>query len=365
MKKYFFILAAAAALAACAKNEVTPVLSNENTEIAYNVAPKTKALDPDKQENFAQGNVFASWAYYLPNDKNWDDNLTDAQLYIDNSTVSYQKDGSNTWKETGKTYYWPKGGKLTFFAYSLNKDNLALKPGTSLNHVAIAKEANCYGITALIDLDENPNTDFLVAEIAKNKSANENQYAFNGVPTLFKHKFSRVEFQVKKSADYAGKEFKLNSIKFKKLSHAAAYAQSQDADKAGITDGINEEYILASGTRTTQVYTETALAITSTDYVAVPKANEKRYIYIPQDFKGVTDANAIATIEVNYTVTTTVGTNKVDDVCTATINVKDYFDSWEMGKKYIFKLDFALNEIKWDPAVEKWKDMNSSDITIQ
>lgn len=361
MKKYFFILAAAAALAACAKNEVTPVLSQENTEIAYNVAPKTKTTT-----DFPTNNVFASWAYYLPNDKNWDANLTEAQPYIDNSKVSYQTDGSDTWKETGKTYYWPKGGKLTFFAYSLNKENLTLKAENSLSHVAIAKEADCYGITALIDLDENPNTDFLVADIAKDQFQNTNKAHFRvGVPTLFKHKFSRVEFQVKKSANYADKEFKLNSIKFNKLSHAANYAQSQDADKAGTKDGRNEEYILASGTRTTQVYTETALAITSTDYVAVPEANEKRYIYIPQDFKGVTDANAIATIEVNYTVTTTVGGNKVDDVCTATINVKDYFDSWEMGKKYIFKLDFTLDEIKWDPAVENWADVNSTDITIQ
>lgn len=359
MKKYFFILAAAAALAACAKNEVTPVLSNENTEIAYNVAPKTKATT-----DFDPNNVFASWAYYLPNNKNWDANLTEAQPYIVNSEISHQED--NTWKETGKSYYWPKGGKLTFFAYSLNKKNLALTPGNSLNHVAIAKEADCYGITALIDLDENPNTDFLVADIAKDQFQNTDKAHFRvGVPTLFKHKFSRVQFQVKKSADYAGKEFKLNSIKFNKLSHAANYAQSQDADKTGTKDGVNEEYILASGTRTTQIYTETALAITSTDYVAVPEANEKRYIYIPQDFIGVTDANAIATIVVNYTVTTTVGANKVDDVCTATINVKDYFDSWEMGKKYIFKLDFTLDEIKWDPAVENWVDVNSSDITIQ
>ena len=358
MKKVILLAAAAAALAACAKNEVTPVLSQENTEIAYNVAPKTKTTT-----DFLTTNVFASWAYYLPNDKNWDENLTDAQPYIDNSKVSYQTDGSDTWKETGKTYYWPKGGKLTFFAYSLNKENLTLKAENSLSHVAIAKEADCYGITALIDLDENPNTDFLVADIAKDQFQNTDKAHFRvGVPTLFKHKFSRVQFQVKKSANYTGKTFKLNSIKFNKLSHAATYAQSQDADKAGIKDGVNEEYILASGTRTTQVYTETALAITSTDYVAVPEANEKRYIYIPQDFIGVTDANAIATIEVNYTVTTN---STVDDVCTAIINVKDYFDSWEMGKKYIFKLDFTLDEIKWDPAVENWEDVNSTDITIQ
>lgn len=116
MKKYFFILAAAAALAACAKNEVTPVLSQENTEIAYNVAPKTKA-DPDA---FPTTNVFASWAYYLPNGKNWDANSNNATEYIVNSTISHQTT-ANVWKNADNTYYWPKEGKLTFFAYSLNK----------------------------------------------------------------------------------------------------------------------------------------------------------------------------------------------------------------------------------------------------
>ncbi len=363
MKKYIFFFAAAAALAACSKNEVTPDFSNENAEIAYNVAPKTKA-PASNQKEFSENNVFASWAYYLPNGKNWDANLSDAQLYIKESTISHQTD--DTWKETGKTYYWPKGGKLTFFAYSLNKDNLDLVTGTSNSHVTIANATDCYGITALIDLDENKNTDFLVADIAKDQFQNTDKAYFRvGVPTLFKHKFSRVGFQVKKAEDYADKKFTLNSIKFNKLSHAANYAQSQDANKTGATDGKNEEYILASGTRTTQIYTETGLDITSTEYTAVPEANEDRYIYIPQDFKGVTEADKIATVEVKYTVTTTVDGNAVDDVCTAIINVKDYFDSWEMGKKYIFRLNFSLNEVLWDPATEDWEDVASTDIEIK
>ena len=123
MKKYFFILAAAAALAACAKNEVTPVLSQENTEIAYNVAPKTKTLAAN-QENFAQGNVFASWAYYLPEGKTWATDKATSQPYIVNSKISHQ---NNIWKDQTKSYYWPKdGGSLTFLAYSLNKGDLNL-----------------------------------------------------------------------------------------------------------------------------------------------------------------------------------------------------------------------------------------------
>lgn len=144
MKKYFFILAAAAALAACAKNEVTPVLSQENTEIAYNVAPKTKTLAAN-QENFATDNVFASWAFYLPKDQTWAANSATSQPYIVNSTISH-KDG--TWKDQNKSYYWPKdGGSLTFLAYSLNKGNLTLA-GTDSHFNC----TNTHGINGAIDL---------------------------------------------------------------------------------------------------------------------------------------------------------------------------------------------------------------------
>ena len=36
-----------------------------------------------------------------------------------------------------------------------------------------------------------------------------------------------------------------------------------------------------------------------------------------------------------------------------------------MGRKYIFNLTFALDEITWDPAVEKWEDATAADVTIQ
>lgn len=65
MKKLIVLFSAVAALAACSKNEVVPAVSGENVEISYKVAPRTKA-DP---QTFDTHNVFASWAYYLPNGK--------------------------------------------------------------------------------------------------------------------------------------------------------------------------------------------------------------------------------------------------------------------------------------------------------
>lgn len=337
MKKYFFILAAAAALAACAKNEVTPVLSQENTEIAYNVAPKTKTLAANR-ENFAQGNVFASWAFYLPEGKTWATDKATSQPYIVNSKISHQ---NNIWKDQTKSYYWPKdGGSLTFLAYSLNKGDLNLAGEYS----AFTCDKGA-GVLGHIELMDNKNTDFLVAEIAADKTANENQYVFNGVPTLFKHKLSRVACTVKKAADYADKKFELKEINFLKVATYGTYAQLP-------TDGFN-----AGAVKNDQIYTNAVQEITTT---AAAVTAEDVVIYMPQTF-----ADATAKIQVKYTVTTTVGTGSVVENCVKEISIKDKFAEWAMGKKYIFNLTFALDEITWDPAVEKWEDATAADITIQ
>ena len=346
MKKYFFILAAAAALAACAKNEVTPVLSQENTEISYNVAPKTKALDETHQENFSTDNVFASWAYYLPKGKTWADNYdanatngkTKPQPYIVNSKISHK---NGIWKDQNKSYYWPKdGGSLTFLAYSLNKGNLTLAG----EHSEFTCD-NAGGVQGHIELMDNKNTDFLVAEIAADKTANENQYVFNGVPTLFKHKLSRVACTVKKAAAYADKKFELEEINFLNVATYGSYGQ------------LPTEKFTAGTATNDQVYTKAVQEITTT---AAAVAAEDVVIYMPQTF-----ADATAKIQVKYTVTTRVGTGTVVENCVKEFSIKDKFAEWAMGKKYTFNITFALNEITWDPAVEKWEDATAADVTIQ
>lgn len=344
MKKLIVLLSAVAALAACSKNEVVPAVSGENVEISYKVAPRTKA-DP---QTFDTHNVFASWAYYLPSGK-WDENRTNAKIYIgkegeEGATISY---GNNVWKDQDNSYYWPKEGNLTFFAYSLNSKSLTNKFGNDTHFTCLNHESQ-YGIFGSLNLDIHPNTDFLVADIASDKTANENVYDFNGVPTLFKHKLSRVKFAVKKKSDYQGATITLNSITFKNLVNVMTYSQFwKDAN-----NDIIQDYIATEGaSRSNQEYTKTDFEVSSTAFVPVP--NEVRYIYIPQDFKGVTEPDKIATIEVKYTVTFKDG---ISETYTKTLNVKDIFDRWEIGKRYTFNLIFSLDEINWAPAVGDWED---------
>ena len=347
MKKLIVLFSAVAALAACSKNEVVPAVSGENVEISYKVAPRTKA-DP---QAFDTKNVFASWAYYLPSGKKWATDYKDAKIYIgkeaeEGVTISY---GNNVWKDQTASHYWPKEGNLTFFAYSLNSSSLTDKSGTDTYFTCLNHESQ-YGIFGSLNLDTNPNTDFLVADIASDKTANEKVYNFNGVPTLFKHKLSRVKFAVRKKSDYPGATITLNSITFKNLVYGMTYTQYQnDKDK-----GIIPDYMYPGTARSDQEYTKTDFEVSSsTAFAPVPDANEVRYIYIPQDFKNVTEAKNIATIEVKYTVTFKNGTS---ETYTKTLNVKDIFDSWEIGKRYTFNLIFSLDEINWAPGVDDWED---------
>lgn len=364
MKKLIVLFSAVAALAACSKNEVVPAVSGENVEISYKVAPRTKA-DP---QAFNTKNTFASWAYYLPKGKSWETNFKDAQIYFGEENahgveISYDKD-KNVWKNKTTSYYWPKEGKLTFFAYSLNSNYLKDKFGEDTFFYCTKNESQ-YGICGSLHLDEDPNTDLLVADMAADKNANETAYKFNGVPTLFKHKLSRVKFAVKKKSDYPGATITLNSITFKNLVNYMFYNQYKINDDNSITTDYITYDILGNTPRSEQKYTETALVVSSsTAFDPVPDKNEIRYIYIPQNFKDITDADKIATIEVKYTVTLKKGTSETDkgisETYTKTLNVKDIFDSWEIGKRYTFNLIFSLDEIKWAPAVGDWEDVENT-----
>lgn len=353
MKKLIVLFSAVAALAACSKNEVVPAVSGENVEISYKVAPRTKA-DP---QAFDTDNKFASWAYYLPSGKNWSDNWDvrkDAKPYIGEehvgSTISYK---GGVWKDQETSYYWPKGGKLTFFAYSLNSNTLTNQDSETLFFYCENGEG-AYGITGTIDLTNHTNTDFLVADIASDQTSNKEIYNFNGVPTLFKHKLSRIQFAVKKKEEYKGATITLNSIKFNNVAHAGYYCQF---NKENGKDTFTNDYWNEVGTPSSIVYTTTDFVVTSsTDYAPVKETNETHYIYIPQNFEDVKATDPIATIEVKYTVKFKDG---ISETYIKTLNVKDIFPRWEVGKRYTFNLMFSLNEIHYAPAVGDWEDVEN------
>ncbi len=364
-KAVLLIAAAAAAFAGCSKNEQTVRVADGDRDITFLVSPLTKTPTAS-QKDFANANVFASAAYYIEADAsgniaNWDyGTATDPELFIGTEDATFgaivgdtiKWDGS-AWRSTARKYYWPKKGKLTFFSWSLNKADLNFPTGSS---TWVSCTSNQGVVAMYYDIEENKNVDFMVADIAANKSANENVYYHTGVPTLFRHKLSQVKMTVKEKDTYQdqGVYFTLNSIVFNDLANKGNYTQNPDKMQAG-------------GTKSDQTYTSTDQVVDQTTATDITSVDQ--YIYLPQTF------NDDKTITITYTIgydldgDGVVDKTKGDIVETVTESRKlsDIFGTeWEMGKKYTLDITFALDEILWDPAVQEWEDVTpAAEVSIK
>lgn len=388
MKKYLFILAAAAALAACSKTEVIPAGEGVETEITYTVAPKVKA--PETTPSFDREWKFKSTAYYLENAKNWAANSNDAVRYIGTDTENYvdiewdgtsKTDAAGLWRNKTHKYYWPKLGKLTFFAWtnvtaSAFSDDGTGKGtynaptytfGTFLSGVTVD---NTNGVKVTdYDVITNKNVDLLVADIKADQTKNNASgtspvYNTNGVPTLFKHKLSQVIFtaQTKDAYDYETKDniiFTVNSIIFKGIDKVNTYTQ-------GVTVSGNGAWGTASASED-QTYGSTLNQKVTTSIVGIYNAGNQ-YYYLPQAFTAIGDVTGTADyFVVDYTIKYANGrTETIEQKCILnnTESTKTIFEKWEMGKTYYIHLKFGLDEITWDPAVEDWTVGTGKDVEI-
>ena len=348
MKKVVLMLSAAAALAACSKNEVVPATVAGDAEITWLTAPKSKTIaDSDPRTDFSHDNVFASYAYALKKGETWAANYSTAEPYITGATISYVND---VWKNADAKYFWPKEGSLTFFAWSINDANL----DAYQNAVSCTQED---GVKANLDVVANKNVDFMVADMQADKTAGAATYDHNGVPTLFRHRLSDIVFKVRTDKDYsANKTIVLNYIKFAGIASQGEYSQL-------VSGGDNQKIAADTSSKKEQSYlSDNAQEVKSGEYQSV--ANVDQHLYLPQVFD-----ESEAKLIVGYTVMTkkeyTGGDKNYTEELEQTIDLKDLFASWEMGKRYTFNLSFSLDEILWDPAVENWDEVASGDILIE
>lgn len=330
MKKFTLIaLAACVALAACTKNEVRPVSTDQ--EITF------KTISTKTAEAYAPTNTFRTWAYLHE-----DAYATgiDNQLYLggnDGLEISYV---GSEWKNATAKYYWPKNGeKLSFYSYALNSPTNTLTAGTVSCSFENGVQVSGY------DIEQNLDVDFLVADVAKDKTSNENTYGHSGVPTLFRHRLSNVAFTIKAAEAYANKTFTLKSITLKGVTKTADYIQAPFATEAW------------NGHTTTDIaFCDADVPFSNSE--VTPTANQS--FYIPQTL--LVDQKVVIVYEIKTNNGT--GTPAVETVPVEKKLNELFPNNWEMGKKYSCAITVSLDEILWDPAVEPWDDGTSTPQTI-
>lgn len=346
-KHIFYIAAACAALASCVKNEVR--VNAPDKEITFQtVSTKAGAA-------FDNTHKFYSYAYFLEKGKTWDtaNLLTDAKAYIDNAKISY-KSGRNVW-EADKTYHWPKQGSLTFFAWT---------DDTATPSVGTGATVTCAPKTGIkienYSVKENKNKDILVADIAKNKTANETVTGRDwseGVPTVFRHALAKVEFKVNKREDYPNIVFKVKSITLNNVSTKGTFTQGSPDETTGWkwsdwaeTDNLtvfsNNEGLIV--TKTEDPAPAEYHALDSGDYSIV----------LPQNFD-----NGTPTLTIEYEIITNYTGTAVTETVKETKKLNEiYKNNWDCKKKYVLEITLGLNEILWDPSIEGWENGDVTNI---
>lgn len=379
----------------CTKNEVRSISDNPQAVrfLPLNGKHSTKVMV--NGTTYPDNLPFGTLAYYLPSGKNWNDNKADATLYIPKSEVVHN---NGNWEVKGKTYYWPKSGSLTFFAYS----PFAHGDGTLLAVDKVSNGAHDNGIHILdYDVHAHQATDFMVADIAMDKTANESNGGYTGVPIVFRHKLSQIvgiNFQTvitKGNAlvehDYAHGHsetagnleagdvvFKLKKVEVQNLYTVGNYVYSGTGAGSVANDGwmnqdlnSKENYHWFDKETAPEAFADNKTF--NLKYNTQYTSNKPYLLVLPQPLKTSapttpTPATTDPLIHIEYQVLTySDATNhSTEDVIEDVYlyNIHNSASAIDMNKKitYNFKINLEDRKIYWAPSVADWEGVTYDNI---
>ncbi|MBR4771167.1 MAG: hypothetical protein IK009_00345 [Bacteroidales bacterium] len=373
MKKYFVLAAAAlVALTACTKMEVanTPdTLKKISFEVA-NYSVQTKADYQDGGLLKEGYNQFNTYAWYIPSSGS-------AQTFMNNELIKYKTD---FWG-ADDDYFWPKTGYVNFFSYA----------GTGTPTYSDNGATVTYSNKTITSADN-----YLLADAAYRYTANvtssTNGDAYGkdgiteGVPTMFRHLLSRVNFTVKLATAAANEsanttwvveilnaDTKLSNIVVKKTGTLVMKAADpgskgtvQYAPEAESAYATAYRWVAATGESTTETVSfltpTMTMDVDTHETTAVSLLDERTMM--PQltnaidftlNYKVTAKHGDVAFMEENLTVT-----KKLDQL------VSTALASWNMNTKITYNviIDPVTQKVRFDPAVESWSSETARDINV-
>lgn len=334
----FVTAVASVTFAGCAKYETSYAAydtADENVEITFQLAPLSKASDA----NFSTACVFQTNAFYHPEDSRWSTHASDSREHIYRQEVSWT---GGAWRMKDR-HFWPSdGGNLTFFSWSLNRDDLSFHRNSAAA-VDIDSERGVHLTGFDISLEDN--LDFMVATASCDKTLGDfSSAAAASVATHFGHQLSKLQVSARTGDDYSGsKEFSINSIWMKNVARTGEYQQS--SCESGEWHEIHRWTTDSSYDAVYGDYSAAPASVTAAE-VALPG---EKVLYIPQTF-----TDGVEFIEVNYTIRD-LFSDVVENV-TESIPLRSLIGggAFRNGVLYTICLTLSLDAITWAPAVADW-----------
>lgn len=321
--KYFTILAVLG-LAACTQNEIdTPELN----EVGFNavVRKNTKAIITGG--TFFEYLKFKVWGFYTQ-EGDFSDVASDAAPnFMKGVEISYIAN-EQKWRNETNHYYWPNQGKVGFYAFY---------PETTAPTFA-------WGTGATIaDYTISPNTQEVDLMYAYNVGPEQ-----AALPMVFNHALSQIEFRYQTNDTYENVTVKINSITFKNVDLTADFNFNASlATPAAVWSNNTDQ------TSDYSYFAQTSDAAIKTVQDAQAATYGEPLLFIPQT---AAKADLVFTVSME---------NTDDIVYTMNIDLKPDSDGkWVLGKKYIYTLNFKLDEINFAPSINDWVEVQVSTIDI-
>ena len=211
MKKLFTILAVAAAVVACQKNETIALDNGEAISFASFVNNSTRAdaaTDPSYSTTADKGVALTKFNVYGA--------VNGVNIFNGNEVTKGTAAYGDPWALTGAKQYWIAGADYEFVAVvDGNKSDVTT---THFNTDS--------GIPTTIDYTVDGATDLLCARVVRTDNTDTSVVSFN-----FSHLLSKVKFSVKNttSADATNYRFVLTTAKLTNIYSEGVYAVNADA----------------------------------------------------------------------------------------------------------------------------------------
>ena len=344
MKTVYAVFAAAAYTAViasgCTKYDLNYASndSSDDLEITFQLAPLTRAATA----SFSTSSVFQTNAFYHPQGSKWTESAHEADEYISRIPVSWTE---GAWRMSDP-HCWPSdGGRLTFYSWSLNRENLCFNPESAAS-VGIDSQTGVHLTGFDISLDSD--LDFLVASACCDKSRECYSSASSAaVTTQFRHQLSKLSISARTAEDYsASKEFGIQSVCLRNVAQTADYQQcSCESGEWG------EIHRWTSTSTYDAVYGDYSAAPASVS-ASEEELPGEHLLYIPQTF-----SEGLEQLEVSYTIRDRVTgfTELVTECIPLSRLVSD--GGFRNGVLYSICLTFSLDTISWAPGVADWDNV--------
>ena len=344
MKKVLCFAAAAMAIfASCQKTEV--VYSNDGPqEIALFAVNKTATKAPVSGDDFMGGDDMTVVAYIAEGAIDERGQATFGNFF---GPTLFQCEQGATYYTGQPARYWPlTSSTINFLAVT--------ETGGGVDKTSTVFNEN-YGAGATVTLSDNSgyNQNDLMFAAGQGKHAQGSNYS--SVSMVFKHALSWINFEVA-TTTATGYSIVVNSISLNSAVYQGtlALANANYASTSNIGTS-NVEATWTPGTPTAKVYVPNAAGDGKAESVSltdVPEPFGNGLLVVPNGGAG--------SFTINYTLTQADNTKNTFDY---TYNFPQPV-SWEMAKKYTYKINITLSEVEIDPSVEDWQTATAEDVKL-